>query len=122
MVIKVYVSRVSGSLDIRKKQEFIRSVLQGKKISFEEVDISDAANESEKLFMREHGEPSANEKNVLPPQIFNNSVYCGGYEAFHEANEDNELKKFLNSIKSLKIAILFSVNLLRTFKGFLIVN
>ena len=62
---------------IRKKQDFINSVLKAKKIEFEEIDISDAANEHGKSFMRENSKAAREGANILPPQIFNNSIYCG---------------------------------------------
>jgi glutaredoxin len=95
MGVKVYISRVSGNSEIRRKQEFVLSVLEGKNISFEAVDISDAANEADKIFMRDHGKPSGADKVTLAPQIFNDNVYCGGYDGFFEANENDELNSFL---------------------------
>merc|ERR1712080_390629 len=34
-------------------------------------------------------------RNVLPPQVFNGEKYCGDYDAFDVANEDDELEEFL---------------------------
>merc|ERR1712181_7458 len=36
-----------------------------------------------------------NQRNVLPPQVFNGEKYCGDYDAFDVANEDDELEEFL---------------------------
>ena len=77
-MFKKLVTHVNSILlQIRKKQEFVLTVLQGKKIPFEEIDISDAANVDDKLFMKDQGKPSGSDSVVLPPQIFNNSIYCG---------------------------------------------
>merc|ERR1711973_651601 len=35
------------------------------------------------------------QRNVLPPQVFNGEKYCGDYDAFDVANEDDELEEFL---------------------------
>jgi hypothetical protein len=60
---------------IKKRQDFILSVLQARKISFEEVDISDPTREADKQFMREKSPPKEGQSVVLPPQIFNSDVY-----------------------------------------------
>jgi len=64
-------------IQIKRKQDFVTSVLTNRKISFEEVDISDPLCASEKDFMREHSQPSGSDPAPLPPQIFNDTVYCG---------------------------------------------
>jgi len=64
-------------LQIKRKQDFVTSVLANRKIPFEEVDISDPLCASEKNFMREHSRPSGTDPAPLPPQIFNDTVYCG---------------------------------------------
>lgn len=65
------------------------------KIEYEEKDI--AANEENRKWMREnvpeHCRPTSG--NPLPPQIFNDDKYCGNYEAFFEAREDNAMYAFL---------------------------
>jgi len=53
------------------------SVLANRKIAFEEIDISDPQFVSEKNFMREHSHPTGSDPTPLPPQIFNDDVYCG---------------------------------------------
>jgi len=68
---------VCAFLQIKRKQDFVMSVLANRKIPFEEVDISDPLFVSEKNFMREHSQPSGTDPTPLPPQIFNDTVYCG---------------------------------------------
>lgn len=59
------------SLQTKKRQDRIISILEGKKIPHQLVDISQ--NSDDKDLMRKlSGNPSA-----LPPQIFNGDVYCG---------------------------------------------
>lgn len=58
-------------LQIKKQQQQIFSVLEGKKISFQPVDI--AQNSEDKDLMRK----IAGDSRALPPQICNGNVYCG---------------------------------------------
>ena len=63
-------------------------VLAGKKIAYECYDI--ASDDGAKAAMRAlAGETS------LPPQIANEDVYCGNYNAFDEAVECETLNAFL---------------------------
>lgn len=58
-------------LQMKKHQQRIFSILDGKKIVYEAVDISQ--NDKDKDLMRDRaGNPKA-----LPPQICNGDVYCG---------------------------------------------
>jgi glutaredoxin len=95
MVVKVYISNVSGNMEIRSHQEFILSVLKARKIDYEEIDISDPARETDKKFMREKTPPKDGKPNVLPPQIFNDDNYCCDYESFHDAVECNTINELL---------------------------
>ncbi|XP_045073116.1 SH3 domain-binding glutamic acid-rich-like protein [Coregonus clupeaformis] len=95
MVIKVYIATSSGSTSIKKQQQDVMGFLSANKIEFEECDI--AANEDNRKWMRENvpeeARPTAG--NPLPPQIFNQDRYCGNYEAFFDAREDNIVYAFL---------------------------
>ena len=75
--VSLNFSSVTHALQIKRKQDFVASVLSNRKIPFEEVDISDPLCTSEKNFMRDHSRPSGTDPSPLPPQIFNNDVYCG---------------------------------------------
>ncbi|XP_068570439.1 SH3 domain-binding glutamic acid-rich-like protein [Cebidichthys violaceus] len=95
MVIKVYIASSSGSTSIKKQQQDVMGFLAANKIVFEECDI--AANEGNRKWMRENvpEESRPTTGNPLPPQIFNESKYCGNYEAFFDAREDNAVYAFL---------------------------
>ncbi|XP_045472358.1 SH3 domain-binding glutamic acid-rich protein homolog [Harmonia axyridis] len=99
MVVKVYVSEVSGSNEIRERQTTILLALKSKNIEFEVIDIT--VDETAKLFMQtkstRFGGTSFNSHPIypLPPQIFNEEEYCGDYTAFEVANENKELPEFL---------------------------
>uniref|UniRef100_A0A3Q3MFH0 SH3 domain-binding glutamic acid-rich-like protein 1 n=3 Tax=Mastacembelus armatus TaxID=205130 RepID=A0A3Q3MFH0_9TELE len=95
MVIKVYIASSSGSTSIKKQQQDVMGFLSANKIEFEECDI--AANEANRKWMRENipEESRPATGNPLPPQIFNENKYCGNYEAFFDAREDNAVYAFL---------------------------
>ena len=85
----VYWSSVSSILETKKQQQKIFMILDGKKIPYVSMDISEGKGES-KVKMREIcGEKS------LPPQIVNNGIYCGDYAAFDQAVECEVLQEFL---------------------------
>nr|XP_046228282.1 SH3 domain-binding glutamic acid-rich-like protein 3 [Scatophagus argus] len=89
MPIKVFYTSVSGSLEMKKHQDRIFSVLDSKKITYEAVDISQ--DSKDKNLMRER----AGNSSALPPQICNGDIYCGDYDAFENAVEMEELEEFL---------------------------
>ncbi|CAI5651527.1 SH3 domain-binding glutamic acid-rich-like protein [Oreochromis niloticus] len=95
MVIKVYIASSSGSTSIKKQQQDVMGFLAANKIEFEECDI--AANEANRKWMRENvpEESRPATGNPLPPQIFNEAKYCGNYEAFFDAREENAVYAFL---------------------------
>merc|ERR1719193_1610313 len=46
-------------------------------------------------FMRASAKKKEGQRHALPPQIFNGEKYCGDYDDFDVANEDDELEEFL---------------------------
>ncbi|XP_078130609.1 SH3 domain-binding glutamic acid-rich-like protein 3 [Sander vitreus] len=89
MPVIVFCSNVSGSREIKTKQNKIFHVLDGKKIAYETVDISE--DSKKKDLMRNLAKNST----ALPPQICNGNNYCGDYDAFDSAVEEGTLEKFL---------------------------
>ena len=89
MGIVLYISSVGSSVDMKKKQQRIQMVLEGKHIEYKVVDI--ATDTDGKTKMREiSGEPKS-----LPPQIANGDQYCGDFANFDNAVEMEELASFL---------------------------
>ena len=86
--LAIFYSSVSGNLEIKKQQERIFNVLDGKKILYLKHDIS--ADEALKIKMREIVGADA-----LPPQICNGSLYLGSFDNFNNAIEDEKLEEFL---------------------------
>ncbi|XP_040919793.1 SH3 domain-binding glutamic acid-rich-like protein 3 [Toxotes jaculatrix] len=89
MPVIVFYSSVSGSVEMRKNQDRIFSILSSKKIPFKAVDISQNSDDKD-LMRKRAGNPTA-----LPPQICNGDVYCGDMAAFNDAIEMEQLEKFL---------------------------
>lgn len=95
MVIKVYISSVTCNNQQRKNQHTILSKLQAEKVDFIKIDVTDPKHNQEKLHMRELSKSRKEGTFAVPPQIFNDSEYCGDYEAFADALETQNLWEFL---------------------------
>ncbi|XP_012944934.1 SH3 domain-binding glutamic acid-rich-like protein 3 [Aplysia californica] len=87
--VTLYISSVVSNMEVRKQQQRIKDVLSGKKIEFDEVDVS--ADRENLTRMRE----VVGDDKALAPQIANGDSYCGNYEAFDMAVEDGALNEFL---------------------------
>ncbi|XP_006262578.2 SH3 domain-binding glutamic acid-rich protein [Alligator mississippiensis] len=95
MVIKVFVATICGSTAIKKKQQEVLGFLEANKIDFQPLDI--AGDEDNRKWMRENvpGEKKPQNGIPLPPQIFNEEQYCGDFESFFSAKEENIIYSFL---------------------------
>ncbi|XP_064841078.1 adapter SH3BGRL-like isoform X7 [Oncorhynchus masou masou] len=95
MVIKVFLASSSGSTAIKKKQQDVLGFLEALKVDYAPLDI--ACNEDNRMWMRENVPVEKKPTNgiPLPPQIFNEESYCGDYETFFDAKEDNAVFAFL---------------------------
>ncbi|XP_061427330.1 adapter SH3BGRL-like isoform X4 [Lethenteron reissneri] len=95
MVIRVFTAALAGSAVIKKKQQDVVGFLESNRIAYEELDI--AMNDINRQWMRENV-PGARRPVAgypLPPQIFNEESYCGDYEAFFNAKENEAILTFL---------------------------
>ncbi|XP_034404728.1 SH3 domain-binding glutamic acid-rich protein isoform X8 [Cyclopterus lumpus] len=95
MVIKVFLASSSGSTAIKKKQQDVVGFLEALKVDYTQLDI--ACNEENRMWMRQNVPEEKKPANgiPLPPQIFNEEGYCGDYETFFDAKEDNMVYVFL---------------------------
>merc|ERR1712216_623001 len=84
-----------GNKEIENSQHRITMILKSLGIAIELCDISAPGMEEQRDFMRANATKKENQRNVLPPQVFNGEKYCGDYDAFDVANEDDELEEFL---------------------------
>uniref|UniRef100_A0A8D0EE27 SH3 domain binding glutamate rich protein n=1 Tax=Salvator merianae TaxID=96440 RepID=A0A8D0EE27_SALMN len=80
---------------IKKKQQEVVGFLEANKIDFKEMDI--ACDEDNRKWMRENvpGEKKPQNGIPLPPQIFNEEQYCGDFDSFFCAKEENFIYSFL---------------------------
>ncbi len=105
MVVRVYVSGISGnkevssttitifsmfippgnrtvnsaftsSFQVKKRQQRVTMILESKNIKYNVIDITEPGKENEKEFMQENSK-ARDSKHPLPPQIFNDERYCG---------------------------------------------
>ncbi|KAM9317924.1 SH3 domain-binding glutamic acid-rich protein isoform 5-T10 [Pholidichthys leucotaenia] len=95
MVIKVFTASSSGSTAIKKKQQDVVAFLEALKVDYTQLDI--ACNVENRMWMRKNVPEEKKPANgiPLPPQIFNEESYCGDYDTFFDAKEDNSVYAFL---------------------------
>uniref|UniRef100_A0AC11E7Z2 SH3 domain binding glutamate rich protein like 3 n=1 Tax=Ovis aries TaxID=9940 RepID=A0AC11E7Z2_SHEEP len=74
---------------IKSQQSEVTRILDGKRIQYQLVDIS------QDNALRDEMRALAGNPKATPPQIVNGDQYCGDYELFVEAVEQNTLQEFL---------------------------
>merc|ERR1711902_43938 len=94
-VIKIFISGNSGSKEITNSQHRIIMILKSLGIPMDCVDISAPGMDDQRDLMRASAKKKEGQRHALPPQIFNGEKYCGDYDDFDVANEDDELEEFL---------------------------
>ncbi|CAK1553490.1 unnamed protein product [Leptosia nina] len=101
MVVKVYISGISGNKEVKKRQQRVLMILDSKTIKYEVIDITEPGREEDKDFMQNNAKCNGgtvsdpNPRSPLPPQVFNDEEYCGDYDQFDLANEVDTLEQFL---------------------------
>merc|ERR1712234_19962 len=93
--IKIFISGNSGSKVITNQQHRIIMILKSLGIGMQLVDISAPGMDDQRDSMRASAKKKEGQRHALPPQIFNGEKYCGDYDDFDVANEDDELEEFL---------------------------
>merc|ERR1712126_376055 len=93
--IMIFISGDSGSKVITNQQHRILMILKSLGISLQQVDISAPGMDDQRDAMRASAKKKEGQRHALPPQIFNGDKYCGDYDDFDVANEDDELEEFL---------------------------
>merc|ERR1739847_250022 len=94
--IRIFISGNSGSKEITVGQQRIIMILKSLGIKMDLVDISAPGSEEKRDLMRASAKKKEGQRFPLPPQIFHGEKYCGDYDDFDVANEDDELEEFLN--------------------------
>merc|ERR1712198_68647 len=93
--IKIFISGNSGSKVITNQQHRIIMILKSLGIGMQLVDISAPGMDDQRDSMRASAKKKEGQRHPLPPQLFNGEKYCGDYDDFDVANEDDELEEFL---------------------------
>merc|ERR1712058_57488 len=93
--IMIFISGNSGSKEITNRQHRILMILKSLGIAMKQVDISAPGMDEQRDFMRASAKKKEGQRHALPPQLFNGEKYCGDYDDFDVANEDDELEEFL---------------------------
>ncbi|XP_017337897.1 SH3 domain-binding glutamic acid-rich-like protein 3 [Ictalurus punctatus] len=89
MGVKLYYTTVTASREVKSQQAEVMRILESKNIQFELIDISVGGD------IRNEMRTKSGNPNAAPPQIFNEDQYCGDYEMFSEAVEEDTVEKFL---------------------------
>merc|ERR1712036_144615 len=88
--IMIFISGNSGSKEITNRQHRILMILKSLGIAMKQVDISAPGMDEQRDFMRAGAKKKEGQRHALPPQIFNGEKYCGDYDDFDVANENEE--------------------------------
>ena len=92
--ISVYMSSVTATMATQKRQRAVMDFLEARGISYARVDMSADLNARPRMLgmipenFKSSGGP------ILPPQVFAGEEYCGGFELFDEAKEDDLVYTF----------------------------
>lgn len=89
MGVKLYYTTVTASRAIKSQQSDVIRILDSKGIKYELIDIS-VGGELRDEMRNKAGDPTA-----VPPQLFNEDQYCGNFEMFQEAVEEDAVEQFL---------------------------
>lgn len=89
MGVKLYYTTVTASRTIKSQQSDVIRILDSKGIKYELIDIS-LGGELRDEMRNKAGDPTA-----VPPQLFNEDQYCGNFEMFQEAVEEDAVEQFL---------------------------
>jgi len=105
MVLKVYVSLISCSQEIKKNQQRTIMILESKGIPYVAIDITDPSQEEAKDWVIAAAAPKEGQKVPITPQIFNEADYCGDFDQLDMANECDTLGEFLKMTEDEKSGI-----------------
>uniref|UniRef100_A0A6G1S5U0 SH3 domain-binding glutamic acid-rich n=1 Tax=Aceria tosichella TaxID=561515 RepID=A0A6G1S5U0_9ACAR len=95
MAIKVYISQVSASNETKKRQQRAQMILDSLNINYELIDVTEPGHEKERDQLQTVCKKRNSQTVALPPQFFNDDFYCGDYEDFDAANDEDKVKVLL---------------------------
>ncbi|XP_026851346.1 SH3 domain-binding glutamic acid-rich-like protein 3 [Electrophorus electricus] len=88
MSILIYFSSAGGSREVKQQQQQIFQFLESKMIKYRTVDITQDPSMKEEM-RKKVGSPTA-----MPPQVFSGDMYCGDFQAFFQAVEEEKGEAF----------------------------
>lgn len=62
---------------MKKRQMKAQLLMESKGVDFTVIDIADPGKEMERKFMQTNATAKNNARNPIPPQFFNEDIYCG---------------------------------------------
>lgn len=89
MGVKLYYTTVTASRTIKSQQSEVIRILDSKGIKYQLIDIS-LGGELRDEMRNKAGDPTA-----VPPQLFNEDQYCGNFDMFQDAVEEDAVEQFL---------------------------
>lgn len=95
MVVRVYISQVSASNETKKRQQRAQMILDSLGIKYELVDVTEPHHVKEKDQLLDVCKKRNSQTVAIPPQFFNDDQYCGDYEDFDAANDEDNVQLLL---------------------------
>ncbi|GAB6032847.1 hypothetical protein CHUAL_012049 [Chamberlinius hualienensis] len=95
MVVKVYISGISASKEVKKRQQRALLILDSAKVDYDPIDITEPGREDEREQVQPKWKTRNGNLNPLPPQFFNNDDYLGDYDDFSTAVDIDDIFAFL---------------------------
>lgn len=95
MVVRVYISQISANKETKKRQQRAQMILDSLEIKYELVDVTEPGREKEREHLSSVCKKHDSLAFALPPQFFNDDTYCGDYEDFDAANDEDKVKVLL---------------------------
>ncbi|KAG2186806.1 hypothetical protein INT44_003032, partial [Umbelopsis vinacea] len=103
--VQVYISSVSGNVNIKKYQEEIVQLLSTNEIKYELIDVASSEKALQHM-KRQNGTPDGRAKEV--PQVFVGGEYRGQYKDLLMAIEEGSLNTFLRAAPEDRSALFAS--------------
>ncbi|KAI1294936.1 SH3 domain-binding glutamic acid-rich -like protein [Halotydeus destructor] len=94
MVIKVFIAGISSSKEVKKHQQRALFVLDSLRVEYQGIDICDAGHDEDKEMIKEVCK-RRKDAPPLTPQFFNDDEYCGDWDDFYIASDEDRVLHFL---------------------------
>lgn len=95
MVVRVLISQISASNEIKKRQQRAQMILDSLEIEYKLVDVTEPGHEKERDQLHSVCKKRNSQTVAIPPQFFNDEAYCGDYEDFDAANDEDKVRVLL---------------------------